>query len=57
MGLIVLLVSGFPPPTVFRGKDITISIGDIMSESFVIKTDLGDVFMNVGFQKGEVAWM
>ncbi len=45
------------PPTVFRGKDITISIGDIMSESFVIKTDLGDVFMNVGFQKGEVAWM
>jgi len=45
------------PPTVFRGKDITISIGDIMSESFIIKTDLGDVFMNVGFQKGEVAWM
>lgn len=45
------------PPTVFRGKDITISIGDIMSESFVIKTDLGDVFMNVGFQKGDVAWM
>lgn len=45
------------PPTVFRGKDITISIGDIMSESFVIKTDLGDVFMNVGFQKGDVEWM
>ena len=45
------------PPTVFRGKDIAISIGDIMSESFVIKTDLGDVFMNVGFQKGDVAWM
>jgi DNA-binding NarL/FixJ family response regulator len=45
------------PPTVFRGKDITISIGDIMSESFVIKTDLGDVFMNVGFQKGAVEWM
>ncbi|MBI4856654.1 MAG: response regulator [Acetobacterium woodii] len=45
------------PPTVFRGKDITISIGDIMSESFLIKTDLGDVFMNVGFQKGAVEWM
>lgn len=45
------------PPTVFRGKDITISIGDIMSESFVIKTELGDVFMNVGFQKGAVEWM
>ncbi|WP_303867690.1 response regulator [Acetobacterium wieringae] len=45
------------PPTVFRGKDIIISIGDIMSESFVIKTDLGEVFMNVGFQKGVVEWM
>ncbi|AWW25571.1 response regulator [Acetobacterium carbinolicum] len=45
------------PPTVFRGKDITISIGDIMSESFVIKTDMGDVFMNVGFQKGDVEWI
>lgn len=45
------------PPTVFRGKDITISIGDIMSESFVVKTDLGEVFMNVGFQKGAVEWM
>lgn len=45
------------PPTVFRGKDITISIGDIMSESFVINTDLGEVFMNVGFQKGDVEWM
>ncbi len=45
------------PPTVFRGKDITISIGDIKSESFVIITDLGDVFMNVGFQRGDVEWM
>jgi DNA-binding NarL/FixJ family response regulator len=45
------------PPTVFRGKDITISIGDIMSESFIIKTDLGNVFMNVGFQKGDVEWI
>lgn len=45
------------PPTVFRGKDITISIGDIKSESFIITTDLGDVFMNVGFQKGDAEWM
>ncbi len=45
------------PPTVFRGKDIIISIGDISSESFIIKTDLGEVFMNVGFQKGGVEWM
>lgn len=45
------------PPTVFRGKDITISIGDIVSESVIIKTDLGQVFMNVGFQKGGLAWI
>ncbi len=45
------------PPTVFRGSDITISIGDIVSESFIIKTDLSQVFMNVGFQKGGLAWI
>lgn len=45
------------PPTIFRGKDIIISIGGIMSESFNVKTDLGDVFMNVGFQKGDAEWM
>lgn len=45
------------PPTVFRGKDITISIGDITSKSFVIKTDLGDIFMNAGFQRGDDKWM
>lgn len=45
------------PPTVFRGKDITISIGDIMSTSFEIKTDVGDVFMNIGFQKGDMEWI
>lgn len=45
------------PPTVFRGKDIIISIGDIINETFIVKTDLGDVFMNVGFQKGGVKWI
>jgi len=45
------------PPTVFRGNDITISIGDIKSKSYSIKTELGDVFMNVGFQKVGNEWM
>jgi len=45
------------PPTVFHGKDITIAIGDITSTSFVIRTDLGDMFMNAGFQRGDDKWI
>lgn len=44
------------PPTIFRGKDVTISIGDMLNKSFMIKTDLGDIFMNAGFQKGGEEW-
>ena len=44
------------PPTVFRGNDITISIGDILSKSYRIKTDLGEIFMNAGFQKVGNEW-
>lgn len=45
------------PPTVFRGNDITISLGDFLNKSYIIKTDLGDVFMNVGFQKVINEWI
>lgn len=45
------------PPTVFHGKDLTISIGGIASTSFLIKTDLGDIFMNAGFQRGDSQWI
>ncbi|MGB5823799.1 MAG: response regulator [Proteocatella sp.] len=45
------------PPTVFHGKNIAISIGDITSKSFVIKTELGDIFMNAGFQRGDEQWI
>lgn len=45
------------PPTVFRGNDISISIGDIKSKSTIIKTEFGDVFMNVGFQKVGNEWI
>ncbi|KNZ41242.1 response regulator [Acetobacterium bakii] len=44
------------PPTVFRGNDITISLGDFLNKSYIIKTDLGDVFMNAGFQKVMNEW-
>jgi len=45
------------PSTVFRGNDICISIGDILSKSYIIKTDYGDVFMNAGFQKVGTEWI
>lgn len=45
------------PPTVIRGEDVTISIGDMMSRSFLVDTSLGKIFMNIGFQKGAGMWM
>ncbi|MBC3889941.1 response regulator [Acetobacterium paludosum] len=45
------------PPTVIIGEDITISIGDMDSKSFMIKTDLGESFMNIGVQKGDESWI
>ncbi|MDK2935761.1 MAG: hypothetical protein PWP16_1043 [Eubacteriaceae bacterium] len=45
------------PPTVIRGEDVTISIGDMMSRSFLVDTSLGKIFMNIGFQKGAGIWM
>lgn len=44
------------PPTIIIGEDITVSIGDMQSTSFTIKTDLGDAFMNIGIQKGDPSW-
>jgi len=45
------------PPTVIVGEDITISIGDMDCKSFMIKTDLGEAFMNIGVQKGDESWI
>jgi CheY-specific phosphatase CheX/ActR/RegA family two-component response regulator len=45
------------PPTVIRGEDVTISIGDMMSRSFLVDTSLGKIFMNISFQKGAGIWM
>jgi len=45
------------PPMVFHGKDLTVSIAGVESRSFAIKTDLGDIFMNIGFKKEDVQWM
>ncbi len=45
------------PPMIFHGKDLTVSIGGVENRSFTIKTDLGEIFMNVGFKKEEEQWM
>lgn len=45
------------PPTVFHGKDLTISIGEIKSTSLELSTEYGDIFMNIGFQRGDDGWM
>lgn len=45
------------PPMVFHGKDLTISLTGVENKSFLIKTDLGDLFMNIGFKKEDVQWM
>ncbi len=45
------------PPTIFHGKDLTISIGEIKSTSLVLKSNAGEIFMNIGFQRGDDEWM
>lgn len=45
------------PPMVFHGKDLTVNIGGVENRSFLIDTDMGEMFMNVGFKKEEEQWM
>lgn len=45
------------PPMVFHGKDLTVNIGGVENRSFLIDTDMGQMFMNVGFKKEEEQWM
>lgn len=45
------------PPMVFHGNDLTVSIAGVESRSFAIKTDFGEIFMNVGFKKEDAQWM
>ena len=45
------------PPMIFHGNDLTVSIGGIESSSFLIQTELGEIFMNIGFKKEDVQWM
>jgi len=45
------------PPTVFGGKDVMMSLGEFENESIEIGTKYGDIFLNIGFKKGDETWM
>lgn len=45
------------PPTVFIGKDLTMSLGEVSNKTIVIETILGEIFMNIGFKRGDDIWM
>lgn len=45
------------PPTVFGGKDIVMSLGEIENKTVIVNTDAGEIFMNIGFKKGDEVWM
>ncbi len=45
------------PPTMFHGKDLTMSIGEINSASLILQSNVGEILMNIGFQRGDDEWM
>lgn len=45
------------PPTVFHGKELVISTGEIPGKSYLLKTKYGNIFMNIGFKRGDDEWM
>lgn len=45
------------PPTTFYGDDLEVVIGDIQGSIIKFDTIFGEVFLNVGFQRGKTEWM
>ncbi|OFI05946.1 chemotaxis protein CheY [Clostridium acetireducens DSM 10703] len=45
------------PPTTFYGKSINISQTNLQTMSIVSNTKFGEVYLNVGFKRGEEEWM
>ncbi|SHH09269.1 response regulator [Tepidibacter thalassicus] len=45
------------PPTVFHGKSLNISKTELETISLVIQTDFGEMYLNVGFKRGDNEWM
>lgn len=40
------------PPTTLYGKDLHISLSEMKSKSIVAKTECGDIYLNIGFERG-----
>lgn len=45
------------PPTIFHGTSLNISRTIIDAKSVVFKTIFGDIYLNVGFKRGDSEWM
>jgi len=45
------------PPSILHGDNIVISPPDFNTITTLIKTDFGDVTLNVGFKRGDQTWM
>ncbi|MCY6371644.1 response regulator [Clostridium ganghwense] len=45
------------PPTIFHGKSLNISKTSLKTTSIIAKTDFGEIYLNIGFKRGEDEWM
>ncbi len=45
------------PPTIFHGNSLNISRTISDSKSIIFKTIFGDIYLNVGFKRGDAEWM
>ncbi|MCT4593635.1 MAG: response regulator [Anaeromicrobium sp.] len=45
------------PPTIFHGESLKISKSMLKTTSVVGKTSFGDMYLNVGFKRGDEEWM
>ncbi len=45
------------PPSILRGDSVVISPPDFSTTTALAETDFGEIFLNVGFKRGEKMWM
>lgn len=45
------------PPSVFYGKSLNISSATFETSSIIADTKFGEIFLNVGFSRGDIEWM
>lgn len=45
------------PPTIFHGTSLSISQTILDSKSIIFNTTFGEIYLNVGFKRGDAEWM